>query len=94
MNAIENQPHWLSQFTGTLNSQFATHILCVFSVDIHLTKTKVWKHEHSWCKLRGLVVVLKCLIIIPLQAAPPTHITLKSMTSCYNTHLYKLNIIY
>jgi hypothetical protein len=45
-----------------------THILCVFSVNVHLAETKVWEHEHSWRKLRGLVIVLECLVIITLQA--------------------------
>jgi hypothetical protein len=50
-----------------------THILCVFSVNVHLTETEVWEHEHRWRELRGLIVVLECLVIITLQATAPTH---------------------
>jgi hypothetical protein len=62
-----------------------THILCVFSVNVHLTKTKVWEHEHSRCKLCGLVVVLECLVIITLQPAAQTHETVS------NYNMFKLN---
>jgi len=53
---------------GTTQST-QTHIFRVFSIDIHLPKTKVWQHKHSRRKLRGLVIILECLVIIPLQAA-------------------------
>jgi hypothetical protein len=64
-----------------------THILCVFSVNIHLTETKVWEHEHSWRKLRGLVVVLECLVIITLQATALTDET----AGHYMSNMFKLN---
>lgn len=62
-----------------------THIFWVFSIDIHLPETKVWQHKHSRRKLRGLVIILECLVIISLQAA-------NSYSNLhYSIHLYSHN---
>jgi hypothetical protein len=76
INATENSfSYYQSSWHKTDIADNATHILRVFSVEVHLSKSELWEHKHSWGKLSGLVVVPECLVIIALQTIVPTHET-------------------